>query len=259
MAKRSVEGYSPIVASLQEANWSLDPALVAKLVRIAGPLPHRRFERLLWSEKAGWMEVKLSARDYLVFELEAAARRYFRERQEQGKPTAAQLSSAFEAIERAAYILLGQLGVRRDPTLDRMPSAIRFGGLQAEAATDNPAEGQKRLKAAVDGVDALHRWARAAKNRQQNIYSRKKRIRNEGDKALNEYLHEVIVNCWEHLYEREVTTVGTRLTNFAIAAASAVGVRLGDTNAVSKRLQRVFNRARPRKTRTKCDRQTETE
>jgi hypothetical protein len=255
MAKRTIEGYRPIVDSVKDAKWSLDLAFVDQLIAIAGQLPNARFDVLNPHEQGQWKEgcdcanVKLSAREYLVHELTAAARRYFRERLSQSEPTAAQLSVSFASIEDAAHTLLSELGVGRNGNVDRMPSALRFGGLQAEAGTDDLVEGGLRLKGAIKGVHLLHQWARSAKTRQQRrkALSGKSLARNEGDKALNEYVHEVIVNCWEVLYERDAK-VGPQLTKFAIVAAKAVGASLaGDEASVSRRLQRILSSARPKR------------
>jgi hypothetical protein len=255
MAKRTIEGYRPIVFSSKDAEWSLDLAFVDRLIAIAGQLPNTRFDVLNPHEQGQWREgceyanVKLSAREYLVHGLTAAARRYFRERHSQSEPTAAQLSVSFASIEDAAHTLLRELGAGRNGDVDRMPFALRFGGLQAEAGTDDLVEGGPRLKAAIKGVHLLYQWARSAKTRQQRrkALSVKSLARNEGDKALNEYLHEVIVNCWEHLYEREAK-VGPQLTNFAIVAAKVVGASLpSDEASVSRRLDRILRSARPKR------------
>jgi hypothetical protein len=254
MAKRTIEGYRPIVVSMQNTDWSLDVALVDQLIEIAGTLPNAPFgisipnDRGQWKKGAKYENVNLSARDYLVHELTAAAKRYFRGKLRQSEPTAAQLSVSFASIEDAAHTLLRELGVGRDGNVDRMPFALRFGGLLAEACTDDLAEGGLRLKGAIKGVHSLHQWARSAKTRQQHrkALSGKSLVRNEGDKALNEYLHEVIVNCWEHLYEREAK-VGPQLTKFAIVAAKVVGASLaGDEGSVSRRLHRILRYARPK-------------
>jgi hypothetical protein len=287
LVKRTIEGDQRVGLSkaLAPVHRHVSEERIDKLISIAGPLPDHRFPAFVVNKRGKYKDVRLGARDYFVKEIESAATSYYLQTESRTIPTNTQLAIEFRAIEQAASRLLRalQVGPKRD--IDHMPDALRYGGLQAEAAGDayrldkdaKPLAGATLLRKAIEGVDALQRWAQVAKKRQlqqkwqlqarlRNELLRKQETakkrgirkghdqepfplrrmgqhRNEGNKPFNDYLHQVILACWVGVYGRRAAD-GPSLREFVQAAADAVGVKLKD-DAARERLRRVLGRRRP--------------
>jgi hypothetical protein len=264
MAKRSIEAYRPVglAKALDPDHRYVSSGYLDKLIEVGGPLPNRPFE-ISGEERGRLVPLTVSARDKFDNELERAARAYHLAKEEQVKPTATQLAAHAAAIEKAARQLLLALGAGLSGNLERMPDALRYGGLQAfaeieakrlEAAAQNRAEypadefwAPTRLRRAVEGVAAIHRWAKAMKA--HKLASKrlegdrlkaagKAYARYAGDKPLNDYLGSVVASCWLAICGREIAD-GPQLWRFGRVAAAAVGVKLSN-DASRERIRRVF-------------------
>ena len=92
------------------------------------------------------------------------------------------------------------------------------------------------MQDAVWDVVRLARWANAARSRQETTRPMPKR--NEGDKALDQFVGTVVATCWWTIYGREITD-GPKLIAFVQAALRGVGEK-PSADAVRDRIRRVF-------------------
>ena len=160
--------------------------------------------------------------------------------QQGNKPTPAQLAADFGAIEKAAHRLLHALQVTDAGDFERMPYSLRFGGLSAQAhsqamrgkaAVGEPRYGDTLLRHAVEGVRDLHRWSKAARQRELEARARRPPApKFEGNPALRDFVGYVVVNGWWATWGREVRD-SARLQRFIIAAAKLIGLDLSEDAA----------------------------
>ncbi len=237
MAKRAVGLYRLISIRPDDRR----PADVQGLIDIAGRLPATTFTVSL-PEPAddGERCITLSARDYLSNRVQKAIQEYDWNRQEAHRPTPTQLAREYATIGTAARRLLHAL--RND--IDKMPYALRYGGLSAAAAvdaTDRQIEtsGDVLLRTAMQGVEDIRRWSDIARSREEaaRIMATsgrppekrgkppKRASRNKGDQALNGFIRRVVEDCWCGIWDFPVTD-SEKLWNFTGAIAALVGIRL---------------------------------
>jgi len=238
MAKRSIEGYQPRGLSMVAGHRYTNRQAVAELIGTVEPLPDSRFNTvvayLLGTKDRTLVERSLSARAKFILGVEHAARSFHFASEERRKPTALQLASEFEAIEKATERLLQALQVGTAGDLDRMPYALRYDGVQASAEAECndsgfdrcdpalflPAElAVSRVRASVRGIVALKRWATAARARADLLHGddlkTRRQIgreysRNDGAAALDEYLCSMIVGS---LFAGDPSLTHRRLPN----------------------------------------------
>ena len=250
MAKRAVGLYRPT------STWPDDrrPADVQGLIDIAGPLPAITFT-VSWPEPAddGERCITLSARDYLSDRVQKAIQEYDWNRQQAHRPTPTQLAGEYATIGTAARRLLRAL--RND--IDKMPYALRYGGLSAAAAVDATdrrieTSGDVLLRAAMQGVKDIRRWSDIARRREEaaRIMATsgrppeepgkppKRASKNKGDQALNGFIRRVVEDCWFGIWGFLVTD-SEKLWKFTGAIAALVGVRLKD-DASRSRVRVIF-------------------
>lgn len=252
MAKRSIEGYEPVgIARALDASYRAVPKdLVGRLFEAMGPVPpERKFEQALLYPKSGdYVHRTISARAMFILSVERAAIAYALETERRTRPSAAQMAKEFEAIESAALRLLRALRAGSDGDLDKVPYALRYEGLQAWAAAEHdkgqsieflPKEplGATRVRIAIQGVAAIRRWARSARERKElSMHEQKVREENapsakhDGNAALNEFLGRVFADCWCAIAGRRVT-ISPQTIAFCQLAARAVGINLSDVAA----------------------------
>jgi hypothetical protein len=255
MAKRSIEDYRPRGIDVDVRYVSGE--LLDRLISVAGSVPDKQFviEAFGPNPAGEWIDQELPARSYLHHLLEMAATAYHYQSDDSRKPTSSQLVGAFADIERVAKDLLQRLRVAGENgnSIDNMPYSLRYGSLRDAAARDaadlratsRPAQlhtADTLMRQAIKGLDDIQRWARSAKNSEQDeekpAEGARPAMKNEGDVALNEFLKTVVFDCWEAACGQELT-VGTRLVKFAHLSAGAIERDLGDDDAVTKRLQRL--------------------
>jgi hypothetical protein len=248
MPKRSVKAYRPTGIQLDE-NY-VRSEHIDSLTAIAGPLPDLKFE----IEQPGGqgeecVRLQVPAREYLGHHLETAVGAFRLEMQQGKKPTPAQLASEYDVIEKAALRLLGTLQVSKAGDFERMPLALRFGGLSAQARIDaqergtsenRPLDGDSLLRQTVEGVRDLRRWAAAARERELRIHSALPRSqrRYEGNPALNSFLQYVVANAWWAIWGLEIKD-SLPLCRFIAATAAIVDVSLSEDGARQK-LRSIF-------------------
>lgn len=193
MAKASIDDYRPRGLWIGEVHFS-DASLDA-IAEAGGGLPEEKIEHWQSDETGAKLEpVWLDRRTVLSKRLEAAAQWWHVQGDDQTRPTSKQIADRCELIENRAVALLKALGTP-DGRLDQMPDALRFGALQAAAATD-PEEypnqpGAERLGNAVDGIERLRRWSRSIKSRNRSKKPIPREKRHAGDKALDELFSEL--------------------------------------------------------------------
>jgi hypothetical protein len=257
MAKKAVEEYRPTGLEL-DGRYSTDEQ-IAELVQIVGALPDREFQIERPSEQDGepWEVLAIEPRALLVHRIERAARAYHFGIQEETRPTPTQLADDYAAIERAARRLLYALQVTLAGDIEKMPSALRYGGLAAQAYKqaaearqqgrhrpplpfDGPLVGDGLLRQAIEGVSDLRQWAGAMLERELAAKARQPQSKDhhEGNRALNDYLGRVVVDSWCAIWGMEIKD-SARILQFMCAAAAIVGVELSDVSA-RKRLRSIF-------------------
>jgi hypothetical protein len=180
-----------------------------------------------------------------VHHIESAARAYHWDIQQESRPTPTQLVDDYAAIGQAARRLLYALHVTDSGDIEKMPWALRYGGLAAHAHKQaeeagrhhGPLFGDGLLRQVIEGVRDLRQWADLALERELAVKARllPSKDHHEGNPALNDYLKYVVVNSWWAIWGREIRD-HTRILEFMCAAAAIVGVELSDV-AARKRLR----------------------
>lgn len=234
--------------------------LIDKLVKIAGELPAKQFE----IEKVEEREVVTysgSAREKLHSAIERAHLQFRLADDGRRRRTAKQLLTELRRIESAAHRLLTLVGrdagAIRDSTFGLRRSAMEEVGRltevlrQAELMTLRDSLPREmfstsgRIQTAIEGVEALRRWAKVAA---EDNLRRLARMRTEEtglghgrhrrDVGLNGYIETMVEECWCGVWGRQISD-GPRLWRFVVEAASAVGKGLSE-DASRERVRRVF-------------------
>ncbi len=247
VAKRGVKRFRPTRIKL-DGRYATDEQ-IAELIRIVGALPDRQFQiEQSRGPDEPWEVLTIESRPYLVRHIESAARTYHWEARQGDRPTPAQLVDKYGAIEQAARRLLHTLHVTESGEIEKMPWALRYGGLAAQAHKQaaeagghhGPLFGDGLLRQVIEGVRDLRQWADAALERELAVKARQPQSqdRHEGNTALNDYLKYVVVNSWWAIWGIEIRD-NARILAFMCAAAAIVGVEL-TRDAARKRLRTIF-------------------
>jgi hypothetical protein len=231
---------------------------IDRLVKIAGELPAHQFE-IEKLEKDEVVTYSGSAREKLHDALQRAHRRYRRlgdDGQQLG--TTKQLLKELRRIENTAHrllVLVGHdtsamrsfLGLERSAAeevepLRRALRELKFMGLDLSREISP----LRRLRTAIEGVDALHRWAKAAAEENLRRIARmhpqkagSEHARHKGDAPLNRYIETVVKECWCGVWERQISD-GPKLWRFVVEAAAGIGVPLSE-DASRERIRRIFS------------------
>jgi hypothetical protein len=250
MAKRSVQGYRPleVAEALRRGRRFFPDSAIEAIIEIADEPPLGPFTIPIVTAKGEWEDEPVNGRAALQHHLEIAAYELARARLDQSTPTPRQRAKEFKRIELAARRLLNTLQVGPRYKVDNMPTSLLSSGLLAFREKDdeklNRGAGDL-LQDNVRGVVRLARLAKAARLRQEGTRSRPKR--NEGDKALDQFVGSVVATCWWTIYGREITD-GPKLIAFVQAAMRGVGEK-PSADAVRERFRRVFGRRGKPKTK----------
>jgi len=235
--------------------------LIDKLVKIAGELPAHQF-RIEKREKREVVTYSGSAREKLHSEIEHAQLQYRFAGDGRRRRTPKQLLTELRRIESAAHRLLMLVGrddgAVRDSTFGLDHSASDEVGRLTEALQQAelmtlrhslPREmfsPSGRLQTAIEGVEALRRWAKAAAEENLRRIARMRtgeiglrHGRHRGDVRLNGYIKTMVEECWCGVWGRQISD-GPRLWRFVVEAASAVGMGLSE-DASRERIRRIFN------------------
>jgi hypothetical protein len=123
------------------------------------------------------------------------------------------------------------------------PQAFRLLGISEARLTS-----RRRFEAAVDGVEAIHRWAKATAEQREKVLqayqSRRKaqyssRHRHRGDVGLNIFIETIVAKGWVKVWGQKIAD-GRRLREFVRVATAGVGVSLS-SDAIRERIRRAFN------------------
>jgi len=245
----------PTVKSSHLGPWTPEnrEQLIDKLVEVAGELPAQRFE-IIKLVKGEIVTQSGSARERLRSELESAYFLYRSADDGRRQGTAKQLLNELRRIESAAHRLLMLVG--DDAAAVRSPFGLHHGVddedwrlrqalRQAGLTTLRRLLPRARLGTAIEGVEALRRWAKAAaeENLRRATKMRAGKIglghaRHKGDVPLNQYIETVVQECWCGVWGRQISD-GPKLWRFVVIAAADVGVGLSDA-ASRERIRRIF-------------------
>ena len=158
---------------------------------------------------------RVPRRQVLRERLEKAGHIYITFSEYQTEPTIKQIADAMADIEAAAATLIAALylpeAMEQDP-LASMPTALRYGALQAEAALEASElgglprwSGEGLLRDSVHGVYRLHRWARSVKARHRTARQIPWTKKHARDEDLNRLFGD-LAGIWFHVFERQIAT-----------------------------------------------------
>jgi hypothetical protein len=255
MPKRSIEKYRPTGIRFRDEPFYSEGD-IDRIIESAGGLPDGNFEiARVKADASGFEDVVVSRRTALKERLESAARAWHWESQKQIEPTAEQLSAAFTEIQKAAERLLETMHIPVTGGIDRLPSALRYGGLQAMAAFAPKAPGETSaglLRSAIVGVCRLRAWSRILAHRERRrARLRPRKQRREPDAALNSFI-KALGGIWFEVFERPIKTsvnasthkATGRFVSFVVVAVRPLGIVLSP-DAARDRIRQQF-RLRPK-------------
>jgi hypothetical protein len=231
--------------------------IIEKLVSIAGELPAHQFEIEKY-ENGAVITYSGSARQKLQSALQNAHLLY-RYRDDEGRgPSSKQVLAELRRIESAAHHILTLLesqavrvGLTSILYQETRPlrDALRQAGVVLPRRSLDIFSSSGRFGTAVEGVEDLHRWAKAAveENVRRIARMRSKKIgsgaaRHKGNVALNKYIEAVVEECWRGVWGRQISD-GPKLWRFVTVASAAVGEGLSE-DASRERIRRIFGRRR---------------
>lgn len=232
MPKRSVDAFRPTGLEIGRRFYSETD--IDSIIEDAGGLPDGDIEhkRANASGTELFSTVLVSRREALTERLHRAAQARHSNRQWQTAPTPQNLTDAFKEVEKTAARLLVALHLPRRPELEdalgMMPTALRFGGLEAQAALEAraavkeqaafeaartsyvPGEGlditgADLLRTAIRGVYQLQDWSRAAKETSGAEPATPREERRSGDPPLDEF-YKSLGAIWEEVFDRPIKT-----------------------------------------------------
>ena len=209
MPKRSIQAFQPQGIRPDHRVYSDDDFEV--IITAAGGMPSGEIDHeiLIDDDKGFRREVHRVPRHQVLRErLEKAAHAYITFSEYQTEPTFKQMADAMADIETAAAKLIAALhlpeAMEQDP-LASMPTALRSGALQAEAALEASElggrprwSGEGLLRDSVYGVYRLHRWARSVKARNRTARPMPGTKKHARDEDLNHLFGDLRRNLDRH-------------------------------------------------------------
>jgi hypothetical protein len=262
MPKRSIQAFRPQRIRPDHRVYSDDN--IEAIITAAGGMPSGVIDHeiLIHDAKGFRREAhRVPRRQVLRERLEKAAHIYITFSEYQTEPTPNQIADAMADIEEAAATLIAALHLpeaMEQDLLASMPTALRYGALQAEAALEASeldglprCSGEGLLRDSVHGVYRLHRWARSVKARNRTARQIPWTKKHARDEDLNRLFGD-LAGIWFFVFERPIATsvsgpesarpgqAGGPMVRFLSACLKPILNETPSNEAIRSRIRRLF-------------------